>query len=47
MNIPRAETLNEATKYLGEFTKHLQYTLNGELHKELHLKCSGSLRLAL
>ena len=29
MNIPRAETLNEATKYLGEFTKHLQYNLNG------------------
>ena len=29
MNISRAETLNEATKHLGEFTKHLQHTLNG------------------
>lgn len=29
MNISRAETLNEATKYLGEFTKHLQHILNG------------------
>ena len=31
VNVPRAETANQATKYLRDFTKHLPHTVIGHI----------------